>query len=135
MKLEIITPEALAFEGEVDSVVLPGADGQIGILPGHLPLVTLLEAGEVEAVTPRGTDYLAIAAGFAEVVGDHISVLTEAAIDVDEIDEAAVEQARQRAKEELERAKEQNLDPMEVERLEGSLRFAIAQQLAKGRRR
>jgi len=135
MKLTIITPEKTAFDGDADSVVLNTVEGEIGILPGHLPLVTLLAAGDV-VVEHRGEkEYLAIDKGFAEVSDDKIRVLTEAAIDVDNIDLEAVAQAEERARRYLAEAEGQpDLDPHELDQIQGSLRFAVAQRLAKGRR-
>jgi len=136
MKLTIITPEKTAYEGEVDSVVLNTEEGEIGILPGHLPLVTLLKAGDVQVDKGGQMEFLAVDKGFAEVSDDRIRVLTEAAIDVDQIDLEAVEKAEARARRFIAEAEgKEDLDPHELERMEGSLRFAIAQRLAKGRRR
>jgi len=135
MKLEIVTPEFIAYSGEADAVILPTVDGEVGILPGHIPLVTLLEAGEIEVIRKGSREFLTIDRGFAEVVTDQISVITEAAIDVQDIDPKAAEEAERRAREELEKAKDQNMDPADLERLEGSFRFAIAKKLAAGRRR
>lgn len=137
MKLSIITPEKTAYEGEVDSVVLQTVEGEIGILPGHLPLITLLESGDIEVSAQGKKEYLAIDGGFAEVSNDNISVMTEAAIDVEEIDLEEVERAERRAQHYLAEAegKEDEIDPQELERIQGSLRFALAQRLAKGKRR
>lgn len=135
MKISIITPEKTAFKGEADSVVLETVEGEIGILPGHLPLVTLLKAGDIEIEHNGEKQFLAVDKGFAEVSGDNIRVLTEAAIDVDSIDMEAVQQAEERARRYLAEAEGQpDLDPHELEQIQGSLRFAVAQRLAKGRR-
>lgn len=137
MKLSIITPEKTAYEGDADSVVLQTMDGKIGILPGHLPLVTLLTAGDIEVDHGGKKEYLAVDKGFAEISNDVISVLTEAAIDVEEIDLEEVERAEKRARHYLAEAEGQKdeIDPAELERIQGSLRFALAQRLAKGKRR
>lgn len=135
MQLTIITPEKTAYDGEADYVVLNTEDGEIGILPGHLPLVTLLRPGDVQVEKGGQREFLAVDKGFAEVSDDRIRVLTEAAIDVDEIDLEAVAKAEERARRFLAEAEGQkDLDPHELERAHGSLRFAIAQRLAKGRR-
>ncbi len=135
MKLSIITPERVAYESEVDALTIPTGEGEIGILPGHIPLLTLVAAGTLDATSGGKTESLTIADGFAEVVGEKITILTDQAIDVDAIDPEEVEKARARAKAELDAAVEQNFDESEIERLQGSYRFALAQQLAKGRRR
>ncbi|MGE9291334.1 MAG: ATP synthase F1 subunit epsilon [Puniceicoccales bacterium] len=135
MKLTIITPERTAFDGEADSVVLNTEEGEIGILPGHLPLVTLLVPGDVQVEHQGQKQFLAIDKGFAEVSNDEIKVLTEAAIDVEEIDLEAVKNAEERARRYLAEAEgKSDLDPHELDQVQGSLRFAVAQRLAKGRR-
>lgn len=136
MKLTIITPEKTAFDGEADSVVLNTEEGEIGILPGHLPLVTILRPGDVQVEFQGQKQFLAVDKGFAEVTDDNIRVLTEAAIDVEEIDLEAVAKAEERALRYLAEAEGQpDLDPHELDQIHGSLRFAVAQRLAKGRRR
>jgi F-type H+-transporting ATPase subunit epsilon len=151
LRLEIVTPERTVYSSTADSVVLPTTQGEIGVLPGHIPLVTIVSPGEIEVVNPGnneaitdpeeagfgqpGPQFLAIDKGFAEILGDKVSILTEAAIDVEQIDLGEVEEARRRAQQALESAEEEGLDPEEIERLEAVTRFAIAQQLAKGRKR
>ncbi|MFP4353024.1 MAG: ATP synthase F1 subunit epsilon [Puniceicoccaceae bacterium] len=135
MKISIITPEKIAYQGEADHVVLNTVDGEIGILPGHLPLVTLLRPGDIQVESGGEKEYLAVDKGFAEISDDRIRVMTEAAIDVDEIDLEAVAKAEERARRFLAEAEgKEDLDPHELEQMHGSLRFAIAQRLAKGRR-
>ncbi|MGF1531747.1 MAG: ATP synthase F1 subunit epsilon [Puniceicoccaceae bacterium] len=135
MKVSIITPDRIAYEGEADSLTIPTSMGEVGILPGHVPLLTTIEAGNLEAVLGGKTELLVVADGFAEVVGDQITILTDEAIDIAAIDPEEVEKARERAKAELEAAVDQNIDPAEIERLQGSYRYALARQLAKGRKR
>ena len=135
MKLEIVTPDRIAYTGEADAVILPSVDGQVGILPGHIPLIAVLEPGEIEVLRQGDREFLAVDRGFAEVVSDRISVITEGAIEVTDIDPHAAEEAEKRAREELEKAKDENMDPADIERLEGSFRFAIAKKLAAGRHR
>ncbi len=131
LKLEIVTPEEKVYSEEVDSVVLPTTSGEIGILPGHIPLITEVKTGELAVVKGGQTDLLAVGIGFAEIYGDTVSVLTEAAIDIEDIDLASAEEAQRRAEEALLKAKEEKLHPDEVEALEAKIRFALVQQLAK----
>ncbi len=92
MNIEIVTPEAKVYEDTIDSVVMPTTSGEIDILPGHIPIVTEIMAGEL-IVSKSGTrQSLAISKGFAQCVGDKISILAEDAIHIDEIDESAVEE-------------------------------------------
>ncbi|HEY1787099.1 MAG TPA: F0F1 ATP synthase subunit epsilon, partial [Verrucomicrobiae bacterium] len=101
LKLEIVTPEAKTFSDDVDMVTLTGSEGEMGILPDHMPLMTGLVAGEIHAIKDNKSIFLAVGDGFIQVTGDRVSVLTDMAIRAENIDEAAAEQARQRAEERL----------------------------------
>lgn len=133
--LEIVTPDHVAYSGPVDSVVLPAESGEVGILPGHIPLLTMVVPGELQATVNGITEYLAVDKGFVQILGDKISVLTEQAINVAEIDLTALDDARKRAEKALEEAKKQGGDPTLVEESEKILRFVMAQNLVKGKRR
>ncbi len=101
MMLEIITAERQVYSGEVDMVIAPGFDGQLGILPKHAPLMTMLKPGEL-TVRKDGEDiYVAVSGGFMEVLGNRVSVLADACERSDEIDEERAEQAMQKAQEAL----------------------------------
>ena len=104
-KLEIVTPEARIFSDEVDSVVLPGAEGEMGVLTSHANLVTTLKHGELVYTKGGKSQHLAVGEGLVEVTGTSTRVLTDMAIGVDDIDEKAVEAALERAKEALESIK------------------------------
>ncbi|MGH7953913.1 MAG: F0F1 ATP synthase subunit epsilon [Limisphaerales bacterium] len=97
IKLEIVTPEAKTFSDDVDMVTLTGMDGQMGILPQHMPLMTGLVGGEI--IVRKGSEniFLAVGDGFVQVTGDKISILTDMAIKAENIDEAKAEEARQHA--------------------------------------
>lgn len=105
LKLEIVTPEARIFSDEVDSVVLPGAEGELGILPAHAPLVTTLQCGELRISKSGKTTEMAVGEGLVEVTGGYARILTDMAIDVETIDEKAVEEALARAKSQLDTLK------------------------------
>lgn len=131
--LEIVTPEARVYSDTIETVVIPTVEGEIGILPGHLPLLAQVVDGELRVTKGGQTDLLIVGDGFVEVIGDRVSILAENAIEEVKIDADAVDEAMQRAQKALEGAKD--LDPAEVERLEGVVRFAVAQLGAKRRRR
>ncbi|MBE7538193.1 MAG: ATP synthase F1 subunit epsilon [Bryobacterales bacterium] len=133
LALEIVTPEARVYSDTVETVVIPTVDGEIGILPGHIPLLTQVEEGELRVARNGVTELLVIGKGFAQVQGDRVSVLAESAITEEKIDVNAVEEARKRAQAAL--LASSDLDPGEIERLEGVIRFAVAQLTAKSRRR
>jgi len=134
MNLEIVTPEARVYEDTVDSVVLPTTSGEINILPGHIPLVTEIQAGEIiVSKSGEGGQSLAISKGFAQCVGDKISVLAENAIHIDEIDESAVEEAQKRAEDAL--ATMEKMSDEEIAMLETQVAYARAQILLKQKRK
>jgi F-type H+-transporting ATPase subunit epsilon len=105
LQLEIITPEKKAYSEQVDSVVLPGVEGEFGVLPNHVPMLTMIKSGEL-VVTQKGQKKeLAIGDGYAEVTGSKVTVLTDVALTIEEIDEDAVERAIENAKKALEEHK------------------------------
>jgi F-type H+-transporting ATPase subunit epsilon len=131
LKLEIITPEAKIFEGDVDSVQLPGVEGDMGILPHHEALVTELNAGELVIVQKGQTEVLAIGEGFAEITGTGVGVLTDGAVREKEIDEKTAEIAVKRAEDLL---KSNTLEGEELEATQASLARSLAQIKVKRRR-
>ncbi|MGB0370561.1 MAG: ATP synthase F1 subunit epsilon [Opitutales bacterium] len=128
--LKIVTPYAVAFDESVDSVILPTTEGQMGVLPGHIPVLTQIEAGQLRVERNGGAEALAVDKGFAEVYSNTVAILTEAAIDVQKIDLEEVKAAKERAQKALDEA-DDSIDPAELERLESTVRFALAQELAK----
>lgn len=133
LALEIVTPEDRVYSDTVDTVVIPTLEGEIGILPGHIPLLTQVADGELRVTKGNETKGLVVGGGFAQVDGDRVKILAEFAINEAQIDETAVERALQRAEEALKG--KQKLDPTEIERLEGLVRFAVAQLGVKRKRR
>jgi F-type H+-transporting ATPase subunit epsilon len=130
--LEIVTPEARVYSETVDTVVIPTVEGEVGILPGHIPLVAQVGAGELRATKGGVTQLLAVGGGFAQVSGDKVSILADSAITEEKIDENAVADAMKRAEDAL-KAKE-SMPPAEIERLEAVVRFSVAQLGLKRRR-
>jgi F-type H+-transporting ATPase subunit epsilon len=105
LQLDIVTPEKRVFSQEVDSVTLPGSEGELGILPQHIPLVTALKPGELVYAKAGKSEHFAVGSGFAEVTGQRVSVLTDMAMGEADIDEKAVEDALKRAQERLDNVK------------------------------
>ena len=97
LKLEIVTPKGTAYSDDVEMVTLPAVEGQIGILPHHVPLMTQLVPGEVIVRKGGHDDFLAVGEGLLEVTRDGVAIATDMAIAAEKIDEAVVEEARQRA--------------------------------------
>ncbi len=107
MLLEIVTAERLVYSDEVDIVVAPGMEGELGILPHHAPLLTILQPGELRIQKTGQEDvYMAVTGGFLEVTGNRVIVLADAAERSEEIDEARAQEALRRAEERLERREE-----------------------------
>jgi F-type H+-transporting ATPase subunit epsilon len=97
LKLEIITPEAIAFSEDVEMVTLPAIDGQIGIYPQHVRLITQMVPGELIATRSGNESLIAVGEGLVAVSGDRVEILTDMAIRAEELDAAKVEEARKRA--------------------------------------
>lgn len=107
MLLEIVTAERLVYSDEVDIVVAPGMEGELGILPHHAPLLTILQPGELRIHKTGQEDvYMAVTGGFLEVTGNRVIVLADAAERSEEIDEARAQEALRRAEERLESREE-----------------------------
>jgi len=133
LTLEIVTPEARVYSDTIDTVVIPTTSGEIGILPGHIPLLTQVAAGALRVTKDGISQLLAVSGGFAQIAGDKVSVLAQSAIEAEKIDEQAAENAMKRAEEEL-RKGTSSLPPAEIERLEGIVRFSVAQIGVRRRR-
>ena len=131
LKLEIVTPEAKVYSEDVDMVTLPGVEGEMGIFPMHVPLMTQLVSGEV-SVRKNGQDFfLAVGEGFVEVTGERVSILTDMAIKAESIDEAKAEEARKRAEARL----AEKIDEEDVATTKAALDHALAQLKVKRRGR
>ena len=133
--LEIVTPDAKVFSETIDEVGLPTSEGRMHILPHHVPIIAKLKAGEIQVHRGKEIEMLAVGSGFIEVYGDKVSILTDQAINVEEIDDTEIEEAVKRAQEALEEGKKSNIDAAEIDRLEAEARFAFAKQVARGKRR
>jgi F-type H+-transporting ATPase subunit epsilon len=101
LQLEIVTPEAKVFSDYVEMVTLAGVEGEMGIMPGHMPVMTQLVAGELTVRKEGKNIFLAVGDGFVQITGERVAVLTDMAVKADDIDESAAEQARQKAENRL----------------------------------
>ena len=131
LKLEIVTPEGRAYSDDVAMVVLPSIEGEIGVYPAHVPLMTQLSPGELRIIKDGKTTELVVGSGFIEVTADSVSVLTDSALGEEEIDENVTEDAIKRAQTAL---KDKNLSSDETAEVEASLARALAQIRFKRRR-
>jgi len=131
LKLEIVTPEAKTYSDDVEMVTLPASEGEMGIYPQHVPLVTQIVAGEV-IVRKGGQDFfLAIGEGFVEITGTRVAIMTDMAIKAENIDEAQAEEARRRAEARL----AERLDDVEAASVSAALAHSLAQLKVKRRQR
>ena len=130
LKLEIVTPEAKVFSDDVDMVTLTGTEGEMGILPQHMPLMTQLVAGEIIAQKGRDTISICVGDGFVQVTGDRVAVLTDMAINADNIDEAKAKEALRRAEARL----AEKISDEEAARVQAALAHATMQLKVKRRR-
>jgi F-type H+-transporting ATPase subunit epsilon len=131
LKLEIVTPDAKVFSEDVEMVTLPGAEGEMGIYPQHVPLVTQIVPGEIVA-RKGGEDFLlAVGEGFVEITADRVAVLADIAIAAENIDEAKAEEARRRAEARL----AEHVSDEELAALRAVLSKSLAQLRVKRHRR
>ena len=129
LRLEIVTPEAKTYSEEVDMVTLPGSEGEMGIYPNHVPLMTQIVPGEVIARKDNQNYFLAVGEGFAEITSDRVAIMTDMAIKAENIDEAKAEEARRRAEARL----SEKLDDEEAAMVNAALAHSLAQLKVKRR--
>lgn len=110
IRCEIVSQDRVVYQGDVDICVIPGAEGVMGILPNHAPLLTVLKFGVITVRTKTDEEYFTVAGGVVEVQPDQITILADAAENVEEIDIQRAETARKRAEEMLARAVPQDAD-------------------------
>jgi F-type H+-transporting ATPase subunit epsilon len=130
LKLEIVTPEAKIYSEDVNMVTLPGSEGELGIYPKHVPLLTALKPGELRIVKDGRETALAVGEGFVEIKTDAVSILTDMALEAEKIDVEAAEKAVERAQ----AAMKEDLGAEEVAAIQASLQKALAQLHVKRRR-
>ncbi len=131
LRLEIVTPDAVVYSEDVEMVTLPSVEGELGILPQHVALMTQLVPGEIIVQKGGHDEFLAVGEGLVEVTGKRVAILTDMAIAADKIDEAKAEEARQRAEARL----REKLSAQEIASLNASIARSLAQLHVKRRRR
>jgi F-type H+-transporting ATPase subunit epsilon len=130
LKLEIVTPAAVVYSKDVHMVTLPAVEGQIGVYPHHVPLLTRVVPGEIIANRNGEDEFLAVGGGLAEITADAVSIVTDMAIAAKDIDEAKAEEARQRAAARL----RDKVGDEEVATVNAALARSLAQLKVKRRR-
>ena len=127
LKLEIVTPEAKIFADDVEMVTLTGIDGDMGIYPQHMPVMTQLVAGEMVARKNGENIFLAVGDGFVQITGQRVAILTDMAVKADDIDEAKAEEAQKKAEARL----AQKLSDEEAATVHAALAHATTQLKVK----
>jgi F-type H+-transporting ATPase subunit epsilon len=130
LKLEIVTPEEKVYSEDVNMVTLPGSEGEFGVYPNHVPLLTTLKPGELRVMKDGREIALAVGEGFVEIKANAVSILTDMALEAEKIDEGAAEKAVERAK----AAMKEDHSAEEVAAIQASLQKALAQLHVKHRR-
>ncbi len=130
LKLEIVTPEGTVYSEDVEMVTLPGVAGQMGILPGHVPLISQMVPGEMIVRKDGRETFVATGEGLIEVTANRVAILTDLAIPADRIDEAKAEEARRRAEARL----REKLSDEEIAQVNASLTRSLVQLRIKRRR-
>jgi F-type H+-transporting ATPase subunit epsilon len=131
LKLEIVTPDAKVFSEDVEMVTLPGSEGEMGIYPQHVPVVTQVVSGELIARKQGRDVHLAVGEGFVEITADRVAIMTDMAILAENIDEAKAEEARRRAEARL----AEHLDDEETAIVNAALSHSLAQLKVKRHQR
>lgn len=131
MRLEIVTAERLVYSEDVNVLVAPGIDGELGILPNHAPLLTVLQPGEIRVDKDGQETYMAVSGGFLEVLGNKVTILADTAERVEEIDAERAEEALKRAQERI----ASSPADADLERAVASMRSAQARLKVARRRR
>ena len=132
MRLEIATAERVVYSEDVEILVAPGLDGQLGILPNHAPLLTALQPGEIRVVREGEESFMAVSGGFLEVMANRVTILADTAERAEEIDIERAEESMQRAQERIETG---GVSAMELQRALASMRRSQARLHAARRRR
>jgi F-type H+-transporting ATPase subunit epsilon len=138
IRCEIVSQDRLVYEGDVDIVVIPGSEGEMGILPDHAPLLTTLALGVVKVRIGTQEEIFTVTGGLAEVQPDIVTVLADAAENVEEIDVARAEEARRRAEELLKEGPPADIDrylAIEAALRRSNLRLEAARRYRSGRSR
>ncbi|MCX6065856.1 MAG: ATP synthase F1 subunit epsilon [Chloroflexi bacterium] len=137
IRCEIVSQDRMVYEGDVDIVVLPGTDGEMGVLPHHAPLLTTLKFGLIKVRTKSDEQVFTVAGGVAEIQPNIVTVLADSAENVLEIDIARAETARKRAEEALSSVKPEDVDAylaLEAALRRSNLRLDAAKRFRTGKR-
>jgi F-type H+-transporting ATPase subunit epsilon len=131
LHVQIITPEKIIYNDDVDMIVIPGSEGDLGILPHHVPLFTQVRPGELKVKKGNVEFYMAITGGFADITGQEVTILADYAVRAEEIEEKRVEEAMKRAEEAMREKKSET----DFALAEADLRRALLELKVASRRK
>jgi len=135
IKLDIVTPDATVYSETVAHVVIPTLNGKIDVFQHHVPVIDKLQAGDLKIRKDGVDELLAVGSGFVEIYSEKVSIITDQAIKIAEVDEAEIDEAVKRADEALSEGSKSNIDAAQMELLEAAAKFERARKLAKGKAR
>ena len=132
IELQIVTPDRMLVQEQVDEVEIPGVDGYFGVLPGHTPLLAALSVGELWFRKGQDKTYLAIAYGFAEVLPDRVTILAQLAERAEDIDVERAESARSRAAQRLDQKSDVDYERARLALTKSMTRLQVSSRIASG---
>ena len=135
IKLDIVTPDATVYSETVEHVVIPTLNGKIDVFQHHVPVIDKLQPGDLKIRKDGVDEFLAVGSGFVEIYSEKVSIITDQAIKIAEVDEAEIDEAVKRADEALSEGSKSNIDAAQMQLLEAAAKFERARKLAKGKAR
>jgi F-type H+-transporting ATPase subunit epsilon len=135
IRLDIVTPDATVYSETVDHVVVPTLNGKIDVFQHHVPVIDKLQPGDLKIRKDGVDEYLAVGSGFVEIYAEKVSIITDQAIKVADVDNTEIEEAVKRAEEALSEGRKSNIDAAQMQLLEAAAQYERARKMAKGKAR
>lgn len=135
IRLDIVTPDATVYSETVDHVVVPTLNGKIDVFQHHVPVIDKLQPGDLKIRKDGVDEYLAVGSGFVEIYAEKVSIITDQAIKVADVDNTEIEEAVKRAEEALSEGRKSNIDAAQMQLLEAAAQYERARKMAKGKTR
>jgi F-type H+-transporting ATPase subunit epsilon len=135
IKLDIVTPDATVYSETVDHVVVPTLNGKVDVFQHHVPVIDKLQPGDLKIRKDGVDEYLAVGSGFVEIYAEKVSIITDQAIKVADVDNTEIEEAVKRAEEALSEGRKSNIDAAQMQLLEAAAQYERARKMAKGKAR
>jgi F-type H+-transporting ATPase subunit epsilon len=135
IRLDIVTPDATVYSETVDHVVVPTLNGKVDVFQHHVPVIDKLQPGDLKIRKDGVDEYLAVGSGFVEIYAEKVSIITDQAIKVADVDNTEIEEAVKRAEEALSEGRKSNIDAAQMQLLEAAAQYERARKMAKGKAR